>query len=39
LLEIGSGLPVGFVDRMMTREFGSALTASFASRTAAHLRS
>jgi hypothetical protein len=32
LLEIGSGLPAGFVDRMMTREFGSALTVSFASR-------
>ena len=32
LVAIGSGLPAGFVDRMMTREFGSALTVSFASR-------
>jgi hypothetical protein len=32
LLEIGSGLPAGFADRMITREFGSALTVSFASR-------
>jgi hypothetical protein len=32
LLEIGSGLPAGFAGRMITREFGSALTVSFASR-------
>jgi hypothetical protein len=32
LLEIGGGLPAGFADRMITREFGSALTVSFASR-------
>jgi hypothetical protein len=32
LLEIGSGLPAGFADRLITREFGSALTVSFASR-------
>jgi hypothetical protein len=32
LLEIGSGLPAGFAGRMATREFGPALTVSFASR-------
>jgi hypothetical protein len=32
LLEIGSGLPAGFADRLVTREFGPALTVSFASR-------
>jgi hypothetical protein len=32
LLDIGSGLPTGFADRMITREFGPVLTASFASR-------
>ena len=32
LLEIGSGLPAGFAARMITREFGPALTVSFASR-------
>lgn len=32
LLEIGSGLPTGFAERMITREYGPALTVSFASR-------
>lgn len=32
LLETGGGLPAGFADRMITREFGPALTVSFASR-------
>jgi hypothetical protein len=32
LLEIGSGLPAGFAERLITREFGPALTVSFASR-------
>jgi hypothetical protein len=32
LLEIGSGLPAGFAERMITREFGPVLTVSFASR-------
>jgi hypothetical protein len=32
LLATGCGLPAGFADRMITREFGPALTVSFASR-------
>lgn len=32
LLEIGSGLPAGFADRLSTHAFGPALTVSFASR-------
>jgi hypothetical protein len=32
LLAIGSGLPAGFTKRMVTREYGDALTVSFASR-------